>query len=117
MNTFLKSMIIYCELFLLIVYCVSTPISQNYYGTRNSNSIPTIERNTFLSDLFYVRDNQQTKEERTPQTKSDNFSLVSGSHYFDTLEGFEVLKNQSLITPSTPEYLLSSDLKSPPKFL
>lgn len=118
MNNLLKSIIIYCELFLLTIYYgVAVPITPNYYGERNSNSIPKIERNTFISELYYVRDNQQTKEERPPQTKSDQLFLGSGLAYFEKVSCYEVMRNQSLITTATPEYLLSSDLKSPPKIL
>ena len=115
MHTFLKSMIIYCELFLLTIhFCVIVSVTPNYYGTRNQNRVPAIERNNFLSDPFYVRNNHQTDTEKDPQTKPNQFALVFGPQYFDLSKFLEVLKNQSLIASLTPEYLLSSDLKSPP---
>ncbi|MCX6169769.1 MAG: hypothetical protein NTX65_10530 [Ignavibacteriales bacterium] len=116
MNTFLKSIIIYSELFLLTIFSsVTIFITPNYYETRNNNSTPTIERNNFLSELFYVKNNHQNNEERDPQTKADHLSLVNCPPYFDTIKCFGELKSQSLISSITPEYLLSSDLKSPPK--
>ena len=116
MNTFLKSIIIYSELFLLTISSsVTISITPNYYGTRNHNNTPTIESNYFLSDVLYIRSNHQNKEERDPQTKADHLSLINCPPYFDTIKCFGVFKSQSLISSITPEYLLSSDLKSPPK--
>jgi len=116
MNSFLKSVIIYCVLFSLIISSsITIFITPDYYETKTHNNIPTIERTNFLSDVFYVRSNLPTIEERAPQTKADHLSLVNGLPYFDMIKYFEVLKSQSLISSITPEYLLSSDLKSPPK--
>lgn len=116
MNTFLKSIIIYSELFLLAISSsVTISSTPNYYETRSHNSIPTIERINFLSDALFIRNNHQDKEERDPQTKADPLSLVNCPPYFDAIKCFGVLKSQSLISSTTPEYLLSSDLKSPPK--
>ncbi len=116
MNTILKSMIIYSELLLLTISSsVTISITPNYYEIKNYNSTPTIERNNFLSDVLSVGSNHQSKEERDPQTKADHLSLVNCPPYFDAIKCFGVLKSQSLISSTTPEYLLSSDLKSPPK--
>ncbi|MFZ5948513.1 MAG: hypothetical protein ACOYU5_11180 [Stygiobacter sp.] len=116
MNTFLKSIIIYSEIFLITIFSVVViPETSNYYETRNHNSTTLIEINLFLSEVLFVRSNNQNKHEREPQTKVDNLSLVNSPLYFDTIKCFGVIKNQSLIFSITPKYLLSSDLKSPPK--
>ncbi len=118
MNSFLKSAIIYFELLLLILYfSVTNSVTLDYYSQGDQKSHLAFLSNYQFSDIIYIRDNHQTNVERSQQSNTSKLFQVNVPLTIVTLNYFVVLRNQTLITHSTPDYLLSSDLKSPPKNL
>ena len=115
MNKFLKSIVVYCELLLLSFYSSVALLNfQDDYGSRNSNTIPLIERNNFLSNLFNVSDKTYSREEKSPQVKPDPLFRAGGPIFYELSHYSGILKQQSLLSSASCDYLLSSDLKSPP---
>jgi hypothetical protein len=95
-------------------FCVATSGALNYNGAENQNNHPTIASNSKLSDIICIRENQQTRVERIQQSITSKLFLVISPITIVSSSYFVDLRNHALINFSTPNYLLSSDLKSPP---
>ncbi len=115
MNTIIRSAIFYFEIILLLANSFSLIFPcKNYNGSANQKNIPVIKQWEFFNDSVAIKDNSEVLQKRTQQFKSDDLFLVN--HPVNSIKlDFIVVKHvKVLVAFRTPDYLLSSDLKSPP---
>lgn len=115
MNSIWKSILIHCMLLLVAVhFCVTSSIVVNEIGYSNEQNTNAIISCSKFSDVINIRDDHQTRGERASQIKTSDLFIVAGHIIAARNRYYVTLKNQTLITSLTPDYFLSSDLKSPP---
>ena len=116
MKLIFRSVIIYFEIILLLGNSFSLIFpSKNYNGSVNQKNIPVITQGEFFNDSVAIKDNSEVLQKRTQQFKSDDLFLVNHPVTSIKLDFIVVKQVKVLIAFRTPDYLLSSDLKSPPK--
>ena len=116
MKLIFRSVIIYLEIILFLGY--SFPLlsaHKDYHGSVNQKNIPVITQGEFFYDSVALKDNSEVLQKRMQQFKSDDLFLVN-NHVTSIKLDFIVVKQVKILTSfRTPDYLLSSDLKSPPR--
>ena len=109
-------MILYCELLILIAhFSVTTPAIVDYSNQGKQNSIPTIIKDNWFSKILYINNSHPIKENRTITVKTSDLFLVNFLTLKQANDCYIIIKNQSRVNSAVPDYLLSSDLKSPPQ--
>jgi hypothetical protein len=118
MKFLMRSLIIYFELFLLAGNFFIPAVSHLDYARSDSRKdIPIISQGNFLQDLIAIKDNHDTFQKRVQNCKSNDLFIFNHPLTVLYLDFFVIKKSKALIAYRTPEYLLSSDLKSPPNYL
>ena len=115
MNAVVRHLIIYFELILLTgSFCFIPPVYPDYFGSNNQKSTAVLKSEQFFSDIINQKDSHELKEERVQQFKFSKLFLLNDPLAEEFVNYSAVQKTKILTSYSTPDYLLSSDLKSPP---
>lgn len=114
-SNFAKNVIVYFELFVLAIYLNANALqSGNNYGSYNKENNSILEECLVIPHSSFNRSNNQTGDERTPTSSTTELFILSFSESIKDPKYSVMLESAESERPATPEYILSTDEKSPP---
>jgi hypothetical protein len=118
MKSIFRLCIIYLKLFLLLgnaLYFVPETVEQ--HATNKNNHDLIITKNVASSSFVLIKDNQEGLQKGQQHRESHDLFFVNDSSSATFLSLSLNKRTECKLAYRTPDYLLSSDLKSPPQTL
>ena len=117
MNPYLKPLVVYIQLYLFAVnFTTVFFVNVDYYGSRNQSRHATVISYYNMTDVLNLRLDNKNQDGKELRAKPNELFIDCGAVSLTRNNYIVVFKSRSSICTFTPNYLLSSSLKSPPLF-
>lgn len=118
MNSVTKNILVYLQLITITLHVLTCSVLyENNYGEIKEKDYPLISKSIISDNLINLRDNSKTNDERIKQSSVGNLFIHNADIKTDPLIRFSVYCVSCLPIQPIHSYLITSDLKSPPKIL